>query len=86
MRGVQPWYNNYELLVEYFIENKKYQSIDYGWIPVGYNSLLRKIILIIGDIFCLYLATSIAMALELGNKQTDKIAFFIWNFCRSWLS
>ena len=42
---------------------------------MGYNSLLRKIILIIGDIICLYLATSIAMALELGNKQTDKIAF-----------
>lgn len=42
-----------------------------------YNSLLRKIILIIGDIFCLYLATSIAMALELGNKQTDKIAFHL---------
>ena len=42
---------------------------------MGYNSLLRKIVLIIGDIICLYLATSIAMALELGNKQTDKIAF-----------
>ena len=41
---------------------------------MGYNSLLRKIVLIIGDIICLYLATSIAMALELGNKQTDKIA------------
>ena len=36
-----------------------------------YSSLLRKIVLIIGDIICLYLATSIAMALELGNKQTD---------------
>ena len=44
---------------------------------MGYNSLLRKIILIIGDIICLYLATSIAMALELGNKQTDKIAFHL---------
>ncbi|MTT83115.1 hypothetical protein GMD13_08930, partial [Phascolarctobacterium faecium] len=42
-----------------------------------YSSLLRKIILIIGDIICLYLATSIAMALELGNKQTDKIAFHL---------
>ena len=39
--------------------------------------MLRKIILIIGDIICLYLATSIAMALELGNKQTDKIAFHL---------
>ena len=44
---------------------------------MGYNSLLRKIILIIGDIICLYLATSIAMVLELGNKQTDKIAFHL---------
>ena len=44
---------------------------------MGYNSLLRKIVLIIGDIICLYLATSIAMALELGNKQTDKIAFHL---------
>ena len=42
-----------------------------------YSSLLRKIVLIIGDIICLYLATSIAMALELGNKQTDKIAFHL---------
>ena len=42
-----------------------------------YSSLLRKIILIIGDIICLYLATSIAMVLELGNKQTDKIAFHL---------
>lgn len=39
--------------------------------------MLRKIILIIGDIICLYLATSIAMVLELGNKQTDKIAFHL---------
>ena len=44
---------------------------------MGYNSLLRKIVLIIGDIICLYLATSIAMVLELGNKQTDKIAFHL---------
>ena len=42
-----------------------------------YSSLLRKIVLIIGDIICLYLATSIAMVLELGNKQTDKIAFHL---------
>lgn len=29
LRGVQPWYNNYELQVKYFSINKKYKSIDY---------------------------------------------------------
>ncbi|WP_307761067.1 exopolysaccharide biosynthesis polyprenyl glycosylphosphotransferase [uncultured Phascolarctobacterium sp.] len=42
-----------------------------------YNSLFRKIILIFGDVICLYLATSIAMALELGENQTDKITFHL---------
>ena len=44
---------------------------------MGYSSLLRKIILIVGDVICLYLATSVAMALELGQKQMDKVAFHL---------
>lgn len=44
---------------------------------MSYNSVLRKITLIIGDVLCLYLATSAAMALELGGNQTEKIAFHL---------
>ena len=42
-----------------------------------YYPLIRKIILIIGDAACLYIATAIAMLIELGLKQTDKIAFHL---------
>ncbi|CAK7039395.1 MAG: hypothetical protein PHAS_01044 [Phascolarctobacterium sp.] len=40
---------------------------------MGYNALLYKIILIIGYVIGLYLATSMAMALELGKNQMDLI-------------
>lgn len=36
---------------------------------MGYNSLLRKITLIIGDVIGLYLFTSMAMALERGKNN-----------------
>ena len=42
---------------------------------MNYYPLIRKIILICGDAACLYLATTAAMLLELGIKQSDKIAF-----------
>lgn len=42
---------------------------------MNYYPLIRKIILICGDAVCLYLATTAAMLLELGIKQSDKIAF-----------
>lgn len=42
---------------------------------MNYYPLIRKIILICGDAACLYLATTVAMLLELGIKQSDKIAF-----------
>ena len=44
---------------------------------MNYYPLLRKLILIIGDMACLYIATVLAMLLELGFKQTDKIAFHL---------
>ena len=44
---------------------------------MGYSSLMRKVVLIIGDVISLYLATSMAMLLELGKNQTDKIAFHL---------
>ena len=44
---------------------------------MNYYPLLRKLILIIGDMTCLYIATVLAMLLELGFKQTDKIAFHL---------
>ena len=42
---------------------------------MNYYPLIRKIILICGDAVCLYLATTAAMLLELGIKQSDKIDF-----------
>lgn len=42
---------------------------------MNYYPLIRKIILICGDVACLYLSTTAAMLLELGIKQPDKIAF-----------
>lgn len=42
---------------------------------MNYYPLIRKIILICGDAVCLYLATTASMLLELGIKQSDKIAF-----------
>ena len=44
---------------------------------MNYYPLIRKIILICGDAVCLYLATTAAMLLELGIKQSDKIAFHL---------
>ena len=44
---------------------------------MAYYPLIRKLILIIGDAACLYIATAIAMLIELGLKQTDKIAFHL---------
>lgn len=44
---------------------------------MSYYPLFRKIILIIGDAACLYIATAFAMLIELGLKQTDKIAFHL---------
>lgn len=44
---------------------------------MNYYPLIRKIILISGDAACLYLATTAAMLLELGIKQSDKIAFHL---------
>lgn len=44
---------------------------------MAYYPLIRKIILIIGDAACLYIATALAMLIELGLKQTDKIAFHL---------
>lgn len=44
---------------------------------MNYYPLIRKIILICGDVACLYLATTAAMLLELGIKQPDKIAFHL---------
>ena len=44
---------------------------------MNYYPLIRKIILICGDAACLYLATTAAMLLELGIKQSDKIAFHL---------
>lgn len=42
---------------------------------MNYYPLIRKIILICGDAACLYIATTAAMLLELGIKQSDKTAF-----------
>ena len=44
---------------------------------MNYYTLIRKIILICGDAVCLYLATTAAMLLELGIKQSDKISFHL---------
>ena len=44
---------------------------------MNYYPLIRKIILICGDAACLYLATTAAMLLELGIKQSDKIVFHL---------
>lgn len=44
---------------------------------MNYYPLIRKIILICGDAVCLYLATTAAMLLELGIKQSDKISFHL---------
>ena len=44
---------------------------------MAYYPLIRKLILIIGDAACLYIATTLAMLIELGLKQTDKIAFHL---------
>ena len=44
---------------------------------MAYYPLIRKLILIIGDAACLYIATGLAMLIELGLTQTDKIAFHL---------